>query len=161
MWEPDHKGWRLKNWCFPTVVLKEILESPLDSKEIKLVNIKWNQPWIFIGRTDDEAEAPILWVPANAESQLNRKDPDAGKDWGWEEKGSTEDEMVGWHHQFNGHSFVQTLGDSEGQGSSCAAVYGVPKSWHDWGTEQKLKILTSLISRESIPPFMMTSDPLD
>ena len=104
MWEPDHKeGWRLKNWCFPTVVLEEILESPLDSKEIKLVNIKWNQPWIFIGRTDEEAETPILWVPANAESQLNRKDPDAGKDWGWEEKGSTEDEMVGWHHQFNGH----------------------------------------------------------
>ena len=111
MWEVDHKaGWALKNWCFQTVVLEKTLESPLDSKEIKLVNSKGNQPWIFIGRTDAEAKAPILWPP-------DAKDPDAGKDGGQEEKWAREDEMVGWQHQFNGHEFEQTWGDSEGQGS--------------------------------------------
>ena len=88
----------------------------MDSKEVKLVNPKWNQPWIFIGRTDTNAKAPILWPP-DATSQLIGKEPDAGKDWGQEEKGATEDEMVGWHHPFNGHEFEQTPGDSEGQGS--------------------------------------------
>ena len=101
MWELDYKqGWVLKNWCFQTVVLKKTLESPLDSKEIKPVNPKGNQAWIFIGRTDDEAEVeapPILWPP-DSKSQLIGKDPDAGKDWRQEEKGVTEDEMVGWHH---------------------------------------------------------------
>ena len=96
------------------VVLEKTLESPLDSKEIKPVNPKGNQPWTFIGRTD--AEAPILWPP-DAKSWLIGKDPDAGKDWGQEEKGVTEDEMVGWHHRLNEHEFEQTLGDSEGQGS--------------------------------------------
>ena len=98
MWELDHKeGWTLKSWCFWTVVLEKTLESPLDCKKIKPVNPKGNQPCIFIERTDAEAETPILW-PLDAESQLIRKDPDAGEDWGQEEKGVIEDEMVGWHH---------------------------------------------------------------
>ena len=94
MWELEHKeSWAPKNWCFPTAVLEKTFESPLDCKEIKLVNPKGNQPWILIGRTDVEAEAPIIWPP-NAKSQLTGKDSDAGKDWGQEEKGMTEDEMV-------------------------------------------------------------------
>ena len=117
MWELDYKeGWALKNWCFQTAVLKTTLESPLDSKEIKPVNPKGNQPWIFIGRTDAEAETPVLWPP-DMKSQLIRKDPDAGKDWRQEEKETTEDEMVGWHHWLNGHEFEQALGVGEGQGS--------------------------------------------
>ena len=105
MWELDYKeSWALKNWYFWTVVLEKTLESPLDCKEIEPVDSKGNQPWIFIGRTDAEAEAPIFW-PTDAKGQLNGKDPDAGKDWGQEEKGMTEDEMVGWHHRLNGHEF--------------------------------------------------------
>ena len=104
------------NWCFWTVVLEKTLESPLDCKDIKSVNPKGNQPWIFIERTDAEAGTPILWPPL-AKSQFTGKDPDAGKDWGQEEKGTTEDEMVGWHHRLNGHEFEQVLGDGEGQGS--------------------------------------------
>ena len=97
-------------------MLEKTLVSPLDSKEIKPVNPKGNQPWIFIERTDAEAEAPKLWPP-DAKSWLIGKDPDAGRDWGQEEKIATEDEMVGWHHWFNGHEFEQTQGDSEGQRS--------------------------------------------
>ena len=112
MWELDHKeGWLPKNSCF-WIVLVKILESPLDCKEIKPVNPKGNQPWIFIERTDAEGEAPILWPP-DAKSQLIGKDPDSGKDWEQEKK-VTEDEMVGWHHQPKGHKFEQTPGDSEG-----------------------------------------------
>ena len=103
MWELDYKeSWAQKNWCFWTVVLEKTLESPLDCKEIKLINPKGNQSWIFIERTDAEAEAPILWSP-DEKNWLIGKDPDAGKDWGQGEKGMTEDEMVGWHHQFDGH----------------------------------------------------------
>ena len=94
----------LKNWCFWTVVLEKILESPLDCKEIQPVHPKGDQPWVFIGRTYVEAETPILWLP-DSKSWLIWKDPDAGKDWGQEEKGPTEDEMVGWHHLLNGHEF--------------------------------------------------------
>ena len=102
-WELGHKeGWALTNWCFLTVVLEKTLQSPLDCKDIKPVNPKGNQSWIFIGRTD--AEAPILWPP-DAKSQLIRKDPDAREDWRQEEKGTTEDEMVGWHNWLNGHEF--------------------------------------------------------
>ena len=105
MWELDDKeSWELKNWCFQTVVLEKTLESPLDYKESQPVNPKGNQPWIFIGRTDSEAETPILWAP-NVKSWLIWKDPDAGKDWRQEEKGTTKDEMVGWHHRLNGHEF--------------------------------------------------------
>ena len=116
MWELDHKkGWVWKNWCFLTVVCWSTLESPLSSKEIKSVSPKGNQPWIFIGRTDAEFEAPILWPP-DAKSRLFRKDLDAGGDWGQEEKGTTEDEIIRWFHWLNGHEFEQTLGVGEGQG---------------------------------------------
>ena len=101
-----------KRW---TVVLEKTLESPLDGKEIKPVNPKGNQPWIFTGRADADAEAPILWAP-DVKSRLIGKDPDASKDWGQEEKGVTEDEMAGWHHWFNRHEFEQTPADREGQG---------------------------------------------
>ena len=101
MWELDYKeSWAPKNWCFWTVVLEKTLEGPLDCKEIQPVHPKGNQSWIFIGRTD----APILWPP-DAKNWLIGKDPDAGKDWRGEEKGTTEDEMVGWHHRLNGHEF--------------------------------------------------------
>jgi len=118
MWELGHKeGWALTNWCFWTaVVLEKTLESPLDCKEIKPVNSKGNQPRIFIGRTDAEAEALILWPP-DAKSWLTGKGIDAGKDWGQEEKGVTADEMVGWPHWLNGHEFELALPDSQGQGS--------------------------------------------
>ena len=130
MWEFNHKeGWVQKNWCFRTVALEKTLESPLETlKEIKPVHPKGNQPWIFIGRTDAEAEAPILWPP-DAKSWLIWKDPDTGKDWGQEEKGTTEHEMVGWHHWLNGHGFEQTLGDSEGQESlACCSPWGCKAS---------------------------------
>ena len=105
MWELDYKeSWVAKNWFFWTVVLEKTLESPLDSREIQLVNPKGNQPWTFIGRTDVEAETPILWTP-DAKNWLFGEDPDAGTDWRWEEKGMTEDEMVGRHHQLDGHEF--------------------------------------------------------
>ena len=105
MWELDHKeSWALKNWCFWTVVLEKILESPLDSKEIQLVHPKGDQSWVFIRRTDAEAETPVLW-PSDVKSWLIWKDPDAGKDWGQEEKGKTEDEMARWHHWLNRHGF--------------------------------------------------------
>ena len=114
----------LKNWCFPTVVLKKTLESPLDCKEIKPVSPKGNQSLIFTGRTDAQAETPKFWPP-DAKSQLIRKDPDAGKDWRQEEKGTTEDEMVEQHHRLDGHEFEQTQKDSEGQGSlACCSPWG-------------------------------------
>ena len=118
MWELDHKeDWAPKNWYFWSVVLEKTLENPLDCKEIKPVNSKLgNQSWIFIGRTDAKAKAPILWLP-NAKSWLIGKDPDARKDWRQKEKGMTEDQMVGWHHWLDGHEFEQALGDGEGQGS--------------------------------------------
>ena len=126
--ELDHKeGWAWKNWCFWTVVLEKTLESPLDLKEIKPVNPKGNQSWIFTGRTDAEAEAPVLWPP-DAKSLLNGRGPDAGKEWGQEEKGTTEDEMVGWHHQLNGHEFEQTPGDSGRQRNLMCCIWGHKES---------------------------------
>ena len=128
MWELDYKeSWALKNWCFWTVVLEKTFESPLDCRKIKPVHPKGNQPWTFIGGTDAEAEAPNLWPP-DVRSRLIGKDPDAGKDWGQEKKGVTEDEMVGWYHWFNGHEFEQTLGDCEGQGSLAC--------WNPWGRKE-------------------------
>ena len=113
MWELDCKeSWALKNWCFWTVEMEKTLESPLDSKEIQLVHPKGNQSWIFILRTDAEAESPILWLP-DAKNWLIGKDPDAGKDWR-QEKGTTEDENVGWHHRLDGHEFEQALGVDDG-----------------------------------------------
>ena len=122
MWQLDHKeSWALKNWCFCTVVLDKMLESLSDWKDIKPVNLKGNQSWIFIGRTDAEAEISILWLP-DVKNWLTRKDPDAGRDWKQEEKGTTEDKMVGWHHQLDGHEFEQGPGVCDGQGSlvSCS-----------------------------------------
>ena len=105
MWDLDYKeDWALKNWCFWIVVLEKTLESPLDCQEIKPVNPKENQSWIFFGRTDAEAEAPILWPP-DVKNWHFGKDPDAGKDWKQEEKGMTKDEMVEWLHRLNGHEF--------------------------------------------------------
>ena len=116
MWQLDHKeDWASKNWCFWIVVLEKILESPLDSKEIKPLNPKGNQPWIFIGRANAEAEAPILWPP-DEKSWLIGKDPDAGKDRRQKEMWAAEDKMVGWHHSLNGHEFEQPPGDGEGWG---------------------------------------------
>jgi len=136
MWELGHKeGWVPKNWCFWTVVLEKTLESPLDCTEIKPVNPKGSQPWIFIGRT--EAEALIL-RPPDGKSRLIGKDPDAGKDWGQEEKAVTEDEMVRWHHRLNGHKFEQILGDTEGRGSlaCCCSWDRKDSDTTDWATEQ-------------------------
>jgi len=125
----DYKeSWAPKNWCFWTVVLEKTLESPLDCKDIKPVHPKGNQSWLFIGRTDAEAEAPIFWPPA-AKNWLTGKDPDAGKDWRQEEKGMAEDEMVGWHHQLNGHEFEQALGVGAGQGGlACCSPWGCKES---------------------------------
>ena len=125
MWELDYKeSWALKNWYFWTVVLEKTLESPLDCKEIQPVNPKGNQSWIFMGRTDAEAETPILWPP-NVKNRLIKQDPDAGKDWRQEEKGTTEDEMVGWHHQLNGHECEWTPGAGDGQGGLvCCSPWG-------------------------------------
>ena len=122
MYELDYKeSWALKNWCFWTVVLEETLEGPLDYKKIKSVRPKGNQSWIFTGRTDAEAEPPILWPP-DGNSRLIGKDSDAGKDWRWKEKGMTEDEMVGWHHGLDGHEFEQALrvGDRQGSLGCCS-----------------------------------------
>ena len=116
MWELDYKeSWAPKNWCFWTVVLEKTLERPLDCKEIQPVHPKGDQSWVFTGRTDVEAETLILWPP-DAKSWLMWKDPDAGKGWEQEEKGTTEDEMVGWHHRLNGHGFGWTPGVGDGQG---------------------------------------------
>ena len=122
MWELDYKeSWALKNWCFSTVVLEKTLESPLDCKEIQQVLPKGNKSGIFIGRTDAEAETPILW-PSDVKNWLIGKDPDAGKDWRQEEKGITEDEPVGWQHQLNEQEFEQAPGVGDGQGilESCS-----------------------------------------
>ena len=140
MWELDHnEGWELKNWCFQIVVLEKTLESPLDSKGIKPVNAKGNQPWIFTGRIDAQVEALILWPP-DAKSQLIGNGLDVGKDWGQEETGTSENEMVGWHHWLKGHELEQTLGDDEGQGSlGCYSPWGRKESRHNWATENNNK----------------------
>ena len=149
MWELDHKeGWALKNGCFWTVVPEKTLKSLLDCKESKPVNPKRNQPWIFIGKTDAETEAPILWPP-DAKSRLIGKDANAGKDWGKEEKGMTEDEMAGWHYWLNGHKFESTPGDSEGQGSlACYSPWGCKESDMTDGTATKTTLASTKKWRE-------------
>ena len=140
MCELDHKeGWALKNLCFWTVVLEKTLESPLDSNEIRSVNPKGNQPWIFIGRVDVEVEAPILWPP-EGKSWLIGKDPDAGKDWG-QEKGMTKDEMVKWHHWLNGHSLSKLWEIVKDGEAWHAAAHGVAKSGHNGATTIKTTCL--------------------
>ena len=129
MWELDHKeSWAPKNWCFWTMVLEKTLESPLDCKKIQPVYPKGDQSWVCIGWTDAEAETPIVWPP-DAKTWLIGKDPDAGKDWRQEEKGMTEDKMVGWHHRLNGHGFGWTPGVGEGQGGlACCSSWGHKES---------------------------------
>ena len=146
MWELDHKESSVpKNWCFWTVVLEKTLESPLDYKDIKLVNLKGNQFRIFIGSTD--AEALILWLP-DAKSWLIGKDPDAGKDWRQKEKGLTEDEMAGWHHWLNGHEFEQALGYGESQGSlACCSPWG-----------HKESDMTERLNNNTITGVLLSSD---
>ena len=126
--ELDYKeSWAPKNWCFWTVVLEKTLESPLN-KEIQPVHSKGNQSWILIGRTDAEAETPILWPP-DVKNWLTLKYLDAGKDWRQEEKGTTEDEMAGWHHRLNGHELGWTLGVGDGQGGlECCNSWGHKES---------------------------------
>ena len=137
MWELDcTESWAPKNWCFWTVVLEKTLESPLDCKEIQPVNLKGNQYWIFIGMTVAEAEAPILWPP-DVKNWLLGKDPDAGKNWRQEKKGTTGDEMVGWHHWLDGREFEQALGVGDGQRSlGCCSPWGRKEldmtAWLNW-----------------------------
>ena len=140
MWESDYKeSWVPKNLCFWTVVLKNTPESPLDCKEIQPVSPKGNHSWLFIGRTDAEDEAPILWPP-DAKSWLIGKDSDAGKDLGQEEKGKTEDEMVGWHHWLNGHELGRLWKLVMDREAWCAAVHGVIKSrtWLSYSEEKQI-----------------------
>ena len=128
VWELDYKeSWAPKNWCFWTVVLEKTLESLLDCKEIQPVHPQGDQSWVFIGRTNVEAEAPIVWPP-DAKNWLIWKDSDAVKDWGQEEKEMTEDEMVGWHHWLNRHEFGWTPGIGDGQG-------GLAR-WGSWGCKE-------------------------
>ena len=129
MWELDcEESWALKNWCFWTVVLEKTLESPLDCKEIQPVHSEGDQPRDFFGRNDAEAETPVLWPP-HAKSWLIGRDSDAGRDWGQEEKGMTEDEMAGWHHRLNGCESEWTPGDGDGQGGLvCCNSWGRKES---------------------------------
>ena len=148
MWELDSKeSWAPKNWCIWTVVLEKTLGGPLDCKEIQPVHPKGNQSWTFIGRTDAEAETPILWPP-DVKSLVIGKDPfPAGKGWRQEEKGTTEDEMVGWHHWLNGQEFEQAAGVGDGQGSlACCSPWDSKESdMSDW-TEQNQKVYLSSCS---------------
>ena len=140
MWELDYKeSWVPKNWCFWTIVLEKTSESPLNCKEMQPVHPKGDQSWVFIGRTDVEDETPILW-PLDAKSWLIWKDPNAGKDWGQEEKGMTEYEIVGWHHWLDGHGFGWTLGVHPilwwwtGR-PDVLWFMGSQRVWQDWATE--------------------------
>ena len=144
MWKLDHKeSWVLKNGCFRTVMLEKTFESPLDCKELQPVHPKGNQSWIFTGRTDAEAETPILWPP-DVKSRLIGKDSDAGKCWRQEEKRTTEDEMVGWHHWLDGHEFKQALGVETDREAWHAAVHVITKSQtrlSDWPETWKWELL--------------------
>ena len=151
MWELDYKeSWVPKNWCFWTVVLEKTLESHLDCKEIQPVHPKGDQSWVFIVRTDFEIETPILWPP-DAKCWLIWKDPDVGNDWGQEEKGMTEDEMVGWYHWLNGHGFGWTPGVGDGQGGmACCTSWGHKESdMSEWLNWTELKMTDYKVTRNS------------
>ena len=147
MWELDcEEGWAPKNWCFWTVVLEKTLESPLDCKEMQQVHSEGDQPWDFFGRNDAKAETPVLWPPY-AKSWLIGKDSDAWRDWGQEEKGTTEDEMAGWHHWLNGRESEWTPELVMDREAWHAAIHGVAKSWtrlSDWTELNMLYLLCSL-----------------
>ena len=149
MWELDcEESWAQKNWWFWTVVLEKTLESPLDCKVIQPVHPKGDPSWMFIGRTDVEAETPVLWPP-DAKSRLIGKDPDAWKDWGQEEKGMTEDEIAGWHHRLNGQGFGWTLGVGDGQGGLAGCDSWGRKEldtteWLNWLTDWCLEAICLL-----------------
>ena len=148
MWELDYKEcWAQKNWCFWTVVLEKTLESPLDCKDIQPAHLRGDQSWVFIGRTDAEAETPIFWPP-NVKSWLIWKNLDVGKDWRQEEKGTTEDEMVGWQHQLIRHGFGWTLVVGDGQGGLvCCGSWGCKESYTTEQrnrTEMKIFLITLL-----------------
>ena len=153
MWELDcEESWTLKNWCFWTVMLEKTLESPLNCKEIQPVHPKVDQSWVFIGRTDAEGETPILWPP-HAKSWLIGKDPDTGRDWGQEEKGTTWDDMAGWHHWLDGHEFEWTPGVGDGQGGlACCDSCGHKES----ETTERLN-WTELNWTELLPPDKLQS----
>ena len=156
MWKLDcEESWAPKNWCFWTVVLEKILESPLDCKDIQPVHPKGDQSWVFIERTDAEAETPILW-PSHAKSWLIGKDPDAGKDSGQEEKGTTEDEMAEWHHRLDGHEFEWTPGVDDGQGGlACCDSWGHKElnmtEWLNWTELNKWNMLEHLFLYSTKP----------
>ena len=160
MWELDYKeSWVLKNWCFWTVVLEKTLESPLDCKEIQPVHPRGNQSWMFIGRTDAEAAITIFWSP-DANNWLTGKNPDAGKDWRQEEKGTIEDEMVGWHYWLNGHEFEQALGVGDGQGSLvCCSPWCREESdttkWLNWTKVMIYNYTGHLVLLSAQHPFFL------
>ena len=157
MWDLDYKeSWVPKNWCFWTVVLETTFASPLDCTKIKPVHPRGNQSWIFIGRTDAEAEKPVIWPP-DVKNWLTGEDPDAGKDWRQEEKGVTEDEMVVWHHWLDGHEFEQAVGVGDGpREARGAAVHGVAKSrtwltnWNEWMIQGHRYLLFSGFSHHQL-----------
>ena len=161
IWKLNYKeSWAPKNWCSWTAVLEKTLESPLDSKKIKPVNPKGKQPWIFIKRTEAEAKTPVL-CPLDGKSWLIGKDPDVEKDWKQEEKRTTEDEMVGWHHQLDRHEFQQSPGVGEGQGSLvCCSPRGLKESTQlsDWTRTTTVtlawypELIPSSWGRESVFP---------
>ena len=159
MGELDCKeGWVPKNWCFWTVVLEKTLESPLDCKEIQPIHPKGDQSWVFIGRTDAEVETPVLWPP-HVKSWLIGKDSDAGREWGQEEEGTTEDEMARWHHRLDAHEFGWTLGVGDGQGGlACCNSWGHKESdmaerlnWTEW-TDSCLTMLLYFLLHSKVNP---------
>ena len=167
MWELDcEESWAPKNWCFWTVVLENTLESPLYCKEIQPVHSKGYQSWVFLGKTDAKAETPVLWPP-HTKSWLIWKDSDAGRDWGQEEKGMTEDEMAGWHHQLYGHEFKWTPGVGDGQGGlPCSDSWGHKESdttewlhWLNW--REKSSAIIDFTILLNISNFSLTFDLLD
>ena len=150
MWELDYKeSWTPKNWCFWTVVLEKTLESPLDCEDIQPVHPKEDQSWVFIGRTDAEAEIPILWLP-DVKSWFIWKDPDTRKHWGQEEKGTTEDEMVGWHHRLNGMGLGKLRELVTDRENWRTEVHGVAKSW------TRLSDWTELFHSRQMSPLITT-----